>query len=97
MPEAAPYSYADFTGAGAVPDFSVPEPAPEAEFHAPLLTATHPQTGDRVVHLDNLWQPIEESATHPDGRHAYKVNGQWVVSPPHPLGVPWASGTQHSG
>jgi hypothetical protein len=42
-----------------------------------LRTATNPETGDRVVLIDNAWQPIEKSATNEAGAKAYLAGGKW--------------------
>ena len=43
-------------------------------------TATNPETGARVVFVNNSWQPFSQSATNPDsGGKAYLINNSWVT------------------
>ena len=43
-------------------------------------TATNPETGERVVFINNAWQPFAQSATNPDsGGKAYLINNSWVT------------------
>jgi len=55
-------------------------------------TATNPQTGERVVLIDNEWRPFLQTATNKEGAKAYLVNGSWVaetaVAPAAPKPIP---------
>lgn len=42
-------------------------------------TATNPDTGERVILVDNEWKPVEQSATNKQGVKAYKVGGAWLT------------------
>jgi hypothetical protein len=44
-----------------------------------LQTATNAKTGERVVLVDNQWQPITQSATNKEGVKAYLVNDKWLT------------------
>ncbi len=49
----------------------------------PYQTATNPQTGDRVVLIDNQWQKVDQSATNPQSKvKAYLVGGKWLTDEP---------------
>lgn len=45
----------------------------------PLQTATNPKTGERVVLVNDQWQPITQSATNKDGVKAYLVGDKWMT------------------
>jgi hypothetical protein len=44
-----------------------------------LQTATNPKTGERVVLVNDQWQPIAQSATNKEGVKAYLVGDQWLT------------------
>lgn len=44
-----------------------------------IQTATNPETGERRAYINGEWQPIEQSATNPQGLKAYKIGGAWHV------------------
>jgi hypothetical protein len=44
-----------------------------------LQTATNPTTGERVVLINDQWQPITESATNKQGIKAYLVGDKWLT------------------
>jgi hypothetical protein len=44
-----------------------------------LQTATNPKTGERVVLVDDQWQPVLQSATNKEGVKAYLVGDQWLT------------------
>ena len=45
----------------------------------PLQTATNPTTGERVVLVNDQWQPIAQSATNKQGVKAYLVGDKWLT------------------
>jgi hypothetical protein len=42
-------------------------------------TATNPETGERLILIDDAWQKIEKSATNEAGEKAYLVKGSWLT------------------
>ena len=42
-------------------------------------TATNPDTGERLVLVNDAWKPIEKSATNDAGAKAYLVGGNWLT------------------
>ena len=42
-------------------------------------TATNPDTGERLILVNDAWQKIEKSATNEAGAKAYLVKGSWLT------------------
>ena len=42
-------------------------------------TATNPDTGERLILVNDAWQKIEKSATNEAGEKAYLVKGSWLT------------------
>ena len=42
-------------------------------------TATNPDTGERLILINDAWQKIEKSATNEAGEKAYLVKGIWLT------------------
>ena len=42
-------------------------------------TATNPETGERLILVNDAWQKIEKSATNEAGEKAYLVKGSWLT------------------
>ena len=42
-------------------------------------TATNPETGEKLVLVNDAWQKIEKSATNESGAKAYLVQGNWLT------------------
>ena len=42
-------------------------------------TATNPDTGERLILVNDAWQKIEKSATNKAGEKAYLVQGSWLT------------------
>ena len=42
-------------------------------------TATNPDTGERLVLVNDAWKPIEKSATNDAGAKAYLIGGNWLT------------------
>ena len=42
-------------------------------------TATNPETGERLILVNDAWQKIEKSATNEAGEKAYLVKGKWLT------------------
>lgn len=66
-----------------------------------LQTATNPTTGERVVLVNNEWQPVTQSATNKQGVKAYLVGDKWLtdetVAPSAPNEIPTRNKSEATG
>lgn len=54
----------------------------------PYQTATNPNTGEKIVLVDNQWQPYTQSATNAQGAKAFLVGDKWLTDTGAADGVP---------